>query len=118
MSQVTGTVVVRLNGNTLRSESGAKLDLGGFERTDRYADHSLLGYSQKPIASMCSCTLAHTAQTDLQAIMDTVDATLIFETDTGKRYTIRNAFCTKPPTLTGGEGQVEVEFKGQPAVES
>ncbi len=118
MSQVTGTVVVRKNGRSLRSKANATLVLGGVERTEQYADHGLAGYSQKPLASVITATLIHTAQTDLQDIMDTVDATIIFETDTGKRYTMRNGFCTKPPELTGGEGEVSVEFKGQAAIES
>lgn len=115
MAQVTGTVVVRLNGSSLRSEEGATLDIGGFERTERYADHSLLGFSKKPIAAVVSCSIAHTALTDLRAIEESEDVTLIFETDTGVTYTIRNAFCTKPPSMKE-EGKVDLEFKGQPAV--
>lgn len=114
--QVTGTVVVRLNGASIRSESGAQLSMGGFERAPRFADHGLLGFSKKPVESTITCTLAHTAQTDLQAINETENATLIFETDTGVTYTVRNAWCSKPPELTGGEGQVAVEFKGSPAI--
>jgi hypothetical protein len=116
--RVTGTVLIRMNGRSLRSKPGATLSMGGFERTDQYADHELLGYSQKPIASSITATLAHTIQTDLQAIMDAVSVTLVFETDTGKKYTIRNAFCTKPPELSGDEGGVAIEFKGPPAIES
>lgn len=116
--KVTGTCVIRMNGKSLRSESGATMSLGGFERADRYADHGLLGYSEKPIAAMVSGNLAHTSATDLQEIMDAVDVTIIFETDTGVRYTMRNAFCTKPPELTSGEGQVSFEFKGKAMIQS
>jgi len=116
--QVTGTCVIRMNGRSLRSETGATMHLGGKERTARYADHDLLGYSQKPIAAVVSGNLAHTAQTDLQAIADATDVTIIFETDTGVRYTMRNAFSTKPPELTGGEGQVSFEFNGKAMIQS
>lgn len=116
-AQVTGTVVVRMNGLSLRSDAKATLSLGGYERKDRYADHGLAGFSQTPIASSIKANLLHTAQSDLQSIMDAKDVTLIFETDTGKRYTISNAFCTKPPELTGSEGEVSVEFMGNPAIE-
>ncbi len=107
-----------MNGLSLRSDAKASMSLGGFERKDRYADHTLLGYSQTPIAAEIKCNLLHTVQTDLQSIMDATDVTIMFETDTGRRYTMRNAFCTKPPELTGGEGECSVEFKGHAAIET
>jgi hypothetical protein len=118
MSQFTGTVVVRMNGLSLRSESNASMEMGGKDRNARYADHGVAGFSEKPIASKVSCNIAHAADTDLQKIADAKDVTLIFETDTGRSYTIRNAFCVKPPHLTGGEGTAAIEFQGQPAIES
>ena len=113
--QVTGVAIVRVDGASLRSKEGAKLVFGGFERTPVYADGVLIGFSAKPTAAMVTATLAHTSSSDLAAIRDTVDATILFETDTGTTYTIRGAFCTKPPELTGGEGDVAVEYAGQPA---
>jgi hypothetical protein len=117
MAQVTGTCIVRKNGRTLFFATGATMDLGGFERTAELADHSVIGYSQKPMEATVSGTAKHTASTSLQDIMDTVNATISFETDTGSRYTLRGAWCTKPPVLTSGNGEVAVEFKGQPALE-
>ncbi len=113
--QVSGSVIIRVNGQSIRSKDGAKLTLGGKERTPQYADGQLIGYSEKPIAAMVTATLAHTSATDLIAIRDMVDVSGIFETDTGVRYSIRGMFCTKPPELTGGEGDVAVEFAGSPA---
>ena len=117
MAQVTGTVVVRMNGKSLRSDAKATMSLGGYERKDRYADHGLAGYSQTPIAASIKANLLHTADSDLQEIMDATDVTLDFETDTGRVFTIPNAFCTEPPQLTGSEGEVAVAFMGNNAIE-
>lgn len=118
MAQVTGTLILIMDGQSLRTQDGAKLELGGKERTEQYADGVLLGFSEKPVAASVTATMKHTSDTDLQKIADAKNVTLVLIADTGKRYTVRGAFSTKPPTLTGGEGEVEVEFKGQPAIES
>lgn len=115
MEQFTGTVIIRANGTSIRSKDGARLAIGGKERTPVYADGDIIGYSEKPIAATVTCTIAHSATTDLFAIRDQVDITLVFETDTGATFTIRGAFCTKPPEITGGEGDVAVEYTGKPA---
>lgn len=107
-----------MDGLSLRSDAKATLSLGGKERKDRYADHGLAGFSETPIAASIKATLLHTADSDLQAIADAKSVTLMFETDTGKRYTIRNAFSTKPPELAGDGGEISVEFMGQAAVET
>jgi len=116
MAQVTGIVKVYLNGSLKRSKEGAKLTFGGYERTP-VVGHSVYGYSEKAAPAMVEFTIAHTADTDLQELADMVDATVKFETDTGLSYLVNNAFVTKPPELTGGEGDVAIEMAGDPAVE-
>jgi len=114
MAQVTGIVKVYVNGTMQRSKEGAKLMLGGKERTAQ-TGHSVYGYSEKVVPATVEFTLAHTADTDLPALNKLVDATVKFETDTGISYLVNNAFTTKPPELTGGEGDVAMEMQGDPA---
>lgn len=116
MAQVTGIVKVYVNGSLQRSKEGAKLILGGFERTAQVG-YAVYGYSEKVAPAQVEFTLAHTADTDLVELSELVDATVKFETDTGASYLIANAFVTKPPELTGGEGDVAMEMQGDPAVE-
>lgn len=117
MAQVTGVVYIKVDGELLRSKEGAKINLGGKERTMQ-TGHSVYGYSEKVVPSMVEFTLAHTAADDLLDIQDKVDSTLEFETDTGITYIVNNAVCTKPAELTGGEGDVSLEFSGDPAEEA
>jgi hypothetical protein len=114
--QVTGTVVVRMDNLSLRSKAGAKLALGGFERSAEYADGAVIGYSERPIAATISCTLVLTSTSDLDAVNSATNVSLLFECDNGITYLVANAFSTKPPEITGGNGEVSVEFAGQPSV--
>lgn len=117
MEKVTGTCIIRIDGRSIRSKAGAKLSLGGVERTPVYADGQLIGFSEKPVASQLTATLAHTSQTDLAALNETNDAAGRFETDTGVVFNIQGLTLTKPAEITGGEGDATVEFMGKPAVQ-
>lgn len=116
MAQVTGIVKVFVNGTLQRSKEGAKLVTGGKERTAAVG-YSVYGFSEKVVPASVEYTLAHTADADIIALNDLVDATLRFETDIGKTFLVNNAFVTKPVELTGGEGEVAVEMMGDPAQE-
>lgn len=113
--KVTGIVKIFVNGALQRSKEGASLVLGGKERTAQ-TGHSVYGYSEKVVPSEVEFTLAHTADSDIIALNETVDATFRFETDTGVTFLVTNAFVTTPLKLTGGEGDVEVAMQGDPAV--
>jgi hypothetical protein len=115
--QVTGIVYIQVDGKQLRSKEGASMDPGGYERTPIMAADKLVGPAEKPVPAMVEATIAHTADTDLIEMSNWTGATLTFETDTGVSYLIANAFTTKPCKVTGGEGDVELEMCGEPALE-
>ncbi len=117
MAAITGVVIVRMDGLSLRSKEKAKLEMGGFERMPVFADNELIGFSKKPVEAKVSATLAHTADSDVAAISNAESVSIEFACDNGVSFLIANAFCTKPPTLTGGEGDLEVEFAGKAAVQ-
>lgn len=116
MPQVTGIVKVYVNGTLQRSKEGAKLTLGGKERTP-IKGHKLYGFAEKFMEATIEFTLADMADTDLVKLGETIGAVVRFETDTGKVYNIANAVVAKPVELTGGEGDVAVEMFGDPAFE-
>lgn len=117
MSQVTGVCIIKMDGAALRTKEGATLNFGGNERTPVYADGVLTGFANKPMAATVSGTLAHTANTDVEGLRNAENVTLVFECDTGVSYLVNEAFLTTPPELTGGEGDMTVEFAGQPATQ-
>lgn len=114
--KVTGIVTIRVDGKTLRSKKGASINFGGKKRTGIVAGEFLL-YGEENAFAEVDCTVAHTADTDVLQMADFTDATLIFETDTGKQYIVKNAFTSEPPVLTGGEGDLTLKMMGDPATE-
>jgi hypothetical protein len=117
MPQVTGTVYLYVNGKSLRSKDGAKLDTGGKERTAQVAGGQVVGFSEKVVPAKIEATLAHMADTKVGDLNGFTDATAVFECDTGVSYLIANAFTAKPVVITGGDGDAAIELQGEPAVE-
>jgi hypothetical protein len=108
---VTGVVILRLNGKSIRSQEGATLEMGGYERKPRQADGITIGFSRKPVEATVKADLVHTSISDLDAINNLDDGTLVFECDSGVVFTLANVFCMKPPSLKGGDSSaVAVEF--------
>jgi hypothetical protein len=48
---VTGVVIIKVNGRSIRSTDGATLKLGGKTRTGRTADGLIVGFSAMPVAA-------------------------------------------------------------------
>lgn len=112
MSQVTGRVYIKVNGNLLETKEGAKLsNISGVERTE-VVGNDVYGYVEKAVAPTIECTIVDKASLKIKDIAAITDATCTFETDTGKTYIVRNAWCASAPSLTGGEGDVECKFVG------
>lgn len=115
MAKFTGVCIIKMDGATLRTKPGASLDFGGVNRTTQMANGSPEGYTEAGAASKVSGTILHGSDTDVAAIQDAVDVTLIFQCDSGPEYMVRSAHCTAPPVLTGGDGDLAVEFEGKKA---
>jgi hypothetical protein len=115
MAQVTGTVYIRVNGKMLRSEEGASLNPGGFSREAKMANATLTGYQAKPMPAEMECKIHHTSDTDIIEMSNYTDATLKFETDTGKSYLVTNAFTADPAELE--DGLVSLKMIGDAAIE-
>lgn len=114
MAQITGIVYVKVDGALQRSKEGAKIMLGGKERTAQVG-HKVYGYAEKVVPATVEFTLAHVGGDDLIALQNKVDSNLEFITDTGDTFLVANAFSTKPAELTGGEGDAAFEFQGDAA---
>jgi hypothetical protein len=92
----------------------SELDVGGQERSSKFADQRRVGYVETPSSGKIKGTIIHGADTDLAKVAAAASVTLVFSTDTGVDYTVRDACCTKPPVLKT-EGEADVEFEGNPA---
>lgn len=113
--QVAGKAFVTINGKRLRSKEGASLETGGIEREAAISDSGVDGFMEKNTAPKVDCKVSLTDDVRLADIQNFKDGTLIFETDTGRVYTLTNAWCAKPPKLEKGE--VTLEFGAEECLE-
>lgn len=116
MAQITGRVYITISGTRLRSKEGATLNIGGAEREAVTSDAGVDGYSERITTPSVEFAINHSADTRLADLQKITGATLVFETDTGRTYTLQNAWCARPPTLT--KGDVSLQFMGTECIES
>lgn len=109
-----GRATITYNGKRLRSKEGATLNLGGTSRTAEPLDTGEVGYYETTVAPELSCTVPLTADLAVQELRDMTDANVVFESDTGKSWVIREAFTLN--TVSVGR-DVTLTFSGQPAEE-
>ena len=116
MSQVLGIATIKVNGEQLNSKEGAKLNLGGIQRTPVVAG-SKVHYTERVMPSGLECTLLVTKDTNATKMNTWRNVTITFEGDNGKKYTVNGAFTTEPLEVTDGNGEMPLKLSGPPAEE-
>jgi len=115
--QHIGRAFIKVDGDLLRSETGAKIDLGGAVRTP-VVGTAVHGYAETVKEAMVECEVSVAKGESMARLRDITDATVTFEADTGQSWVIRNAWLAEPPVITDGEGgKVPLKFVGPPAEE-
>lgn len=121
MAKITGRVEILVNGDLLLNKSGATatgLGLSGqpaFERKEVIGDTGLHGFTEEPIAASCEVTVTDRDDISLDDFANiNGTGTIIFRAagGVGKVYTMTGATCTNNFTLTAGDGETTVVFKG------
>lgn len=117
MPQVTGIVYVTVDGVTIQSKPGAKIDFGGFTKKPVMANGDLAGHAHECVPASVECTMVHRADSAaaLEKIRNADDSVILFQTDTGVTYSVERAALENPPSLTGGEGDVSLRWTGAKA---
>lgn len=118
MGKKLGKAFIKIDGKLLESLPGAKLDIGGHERTAVVGSNSVQGFFETPKQSKMECEITVGKDTRL-ADMRLWDAvTISFECDTGQMYVIQGAWMANTPEMTASEGgKVPLTFEGPPAEE-
>lgn len=111
MGQLTGRVTIRIDGQEIKSKDGAKLDIGGVKRNTEKGGGRIHGYTEEDMEPSVEFKIAHDKNISLKWLASLTSATVMFETDTGKQFTVRDAYTTEPPTLTGND--VDVKMAGK-----
>lgn len=112
---LTGRVFITINGQRQRSREGASLDTGGIARAPGVSDAGVDGFTESVAVPGVEFELNHSAATRLEDIHAIVDGVLVFETDTGRIYTLKGATSVAPPKLA--KGVVSCHFQGKECIE-
>ncbi len=97
----------------LPTKEGATINLGHFKREAVVGDDGVLGYSEKfDGAPFIKATIIHAKTTDETALQNFVGENVTLVTDTGKSYTLKDAWVSEPLELSVKDGQLEVTFVG------
>ncbi len=118
MGKKLGKAWIKANGKMLETLPGAKLDIGGTERSTVVGATEVQGYFETPKQSKMECEITVGKDTSLEEYGAMDDVTINFECDTGQKYVQQGAWLTNTPELTAQDGgKVPLTFEGPPADE-
>ncbi len=113
-----GKAVIKVDGKVLESKPGAKLDIGGDERTTVVGANDVQGFFETPKQGKLECEISVGKETKLAEMRGWDDVTISFECDTGQQYVGQGWWLTNTPEMTASEGgSVPLTFEGSPAEE-
>ncbi len=110
-NQITGRATITVDGKRFKSDSGATLNPGGASRSSVVGGGEVHGFQEEDVAPSMECSLFHNAELSLRALSDITSATVLFETDTGKQFMLREAWTTEPATLNSKDGTVPLKME-------
>lgn len=108
MSQNTGRVYITVAGKRQKSD-GAKINIGGPERNGEVIESGVAGYTEKDTIPFVEFELKHDSDVKVRDIQGMKDVTISADTDTGRSYVFRNAWCAKAHEID--KGKVAVRFE-------
>ena len=112
MPQLTGKATIYIDGDKIEAENGARANPGGVRRPDeRHGGRTY--HREEEVAPYVECTVLHTKDTDVLALGNITGATVIFETDTGFKYALRQAFAQDPVEIDAGQGKSSLRLVGE-----
>ncbi|AUZ85789.1 phage tail tube protein [Methylophaga nitratireducenticrescens] len=105
---ITGKVKIRIDGQTLPTENQATLLPQGVNRQDvRHGGKTY--HSEEETSPELTCRVLLTKDVDVMDINEITNATIFFESNTGRQYVMRNAF-SKGAVPHEGSGVAEAKF--------
>ncbi|EDL52623.1 hypothetical protein VSAK1_13791 [Vibrio mediterranei AK1] len=114
MGKITSRAVINAGSlGRLPIEAGAEIGFGNIKREERMGDDGVLGYTEEYTdAPYIKATIIHAKETDEEAIAAFVDEDVTLETNTGRVYTLKDAWNVEPLTLNVKEGKLDIFLKG------
>ncbi len=102
---ILGEAVIRSNGVQLKTTSGAKINVGGYERKSHDGGGKSWGQSEKFVAPFIECDLVADESLDIFELNQMRNATITFEGNNGLSYMMTGCSLEKPAEISD-EGKV------------
>jgi hypothetical protein len=107
----TGRATIVVDGKRLKADSGATLNVGGSNRTAVMGGGEVHGYREEDVVPSMECTVNHNKDLSLRELSDITGATVLFETDSGAQFVLREAWTTEPASLNSKDGTVSLKME-------
>jgi hypothetical protein len=112
-NQVVGRAKISLGSlGEVATEKGATLDFGGTKRTPKPADNGRVYFTEETGVPELSAKLMATPAISATEL-NFSGATILFETDTGQKFMMTNAFTTDPAPLNAGDGTYDFKASAE-----
>ena len=106
--------LVTCNGKALPVKAGSvKGNFGGVTRNEVMGGKAPLGFTETGAVGMCSFTVVWRKGFD-KDILDVTDAQIRIQWNAGADMVMSGAFLVNQPDFAAGEGDLEVEYRGNP----
>lgn len=117
MAKVLGRATVKVDGDVLLIDNGAKFNLGGVTRKI-VKGTEVHGFAEESVEPSIEVVATVNGKTSLARWGKIENATVTFEADTGQIWSLANAWLEAPPEVTAGEGgKVTLKFVAAKAEE-
>ncbi|PMN91377.1 phage tail tube protein [Enterovibrio norvegicus] len=110
---ILGYAKIRANGDELKTKGGARLNPGGFNRTSHGGGGRVWGNSKRFVAPSLDFKLVVDSDTDVQALNDMENVTIVFEADNGLTYMMTGSALENPAELDEDNGETGGKFIGK-----
>lgn len=110
--RVAGTIEVKVNGDLLRAVGDFSWNLGKPKREMKVGSTGADGYAEMPQVAFIEGVIRHTANTNIAALCDLVDATITLTLANTQVYVLRDAIYAGEGTGHTEEGTFDVRFEG------
>lgn len=111
-SRVAGIIEVKVNGELLRAAGAFTWNLGEPKREAVVGSTGVDGFKETPQVAFIEGEIRYTAQTNVKAITQIVDATVTLRLANGHTIVQRNSWYAGEGTGSTEEGTFGVRFEG------
>jgi hypothetical protein len=110
--RVGGIIAFKVNGQIFQAKGPFTYNIGVPKKEAVIGADGIHGFKEVPIVPFIEGTVTDDDETDLQALRETRDATVVLELANGKVISVFEAFEASDGDGSSEEGELQVRFEG------